>query len=129
MILHASDGCRYEGRRLARLILFSVLIGALWYLLATLFDGSLLPREVIPKLDTPTADAVSMVMGPIGRYEVVFAGIPGILTTHVSLARGLLPEWFSMVHPKYVFPVKLRYSWGACHNSYLDLEEGRTYGL
>lgn len=116
MIPQASEEYRYESRKLARLIVFSITIGTLWYLLVTLLDGFLLPRELIPKLDMPTADAVAMAWGSLGRYVVVFVGIFGILTTYVasfyaavrvifSLARAkLFPEWFSRVHPRYGVP-------------------------
>lgn len=116
MIPQASEEYRYESRKLARLLLFSILLGTTWYLLVTILDGFLLPRGVIPKLDMPTADAVAMAWGSLGRYIVIFVGIFGILTTYVasfyaavrvifSLARArLLPEWFSVVHPKYGVP-------------------------
>ncbi|MEM4489016.1 MAG: APC family permease [Desulfurococcaceae archaeon] len=116
MIPQAAEEYKYESRKLARLITFSITIGTLWYLLVTLLDGFLLPREIIPKLDMPTADAVATAWGPLGRYVVVFVGIFGILTTYVasfyaavrvifSLARAkLLLEWFSRVHPRYGVP-------------------------
>ncbi|MEM2021590.1 MAG: APC family permease [Zestosphaera sp.] len=116
MIPQASEEYRFESKKLARLILFSIAIGTIWYLLVTIMDGFLLPRAMIPKLDMPTADAVALAWGDIGKYIVAFVGIFGIITTYVasffaaarvifSLARGrLLPEWFAKVHPKYGVP-------------------------
>jgi len=88
MIPQASEKYRYESKRLAKLILFSIGIGTVWYPLITLLDGFLLPREIIPKLDMPTANAVAMAWDPLGKYIVIFVGIFGILTTCVAILRS-----------------------------------------
>jgi len=116
MIPQASEEYKLESKKLARLIIFSIVIGTVWYLLVTVMDGFLLPRELIPKLDLPTADAVKLLWGPIGGYIIIFIGIFGIITTYAAsffaaarvvfaTARAkMLPEWFAKVHPKYGTP-------------------------
>jgi len=116
MIPQAAEEYKYESRKLARLIVLSILVGTAWYLLVTLLDGFLLPREMIPLLDMPTADAVAGVWGVAGKYIIAYVGVFGILSTYIgsfyasirvlfALARArLLPEWFARVHPKYGVP-------------------------
>ncbi|MGB9729215.1 MAG: APC family permease [Thermoprotei archaeon] len=116
MIPQASEEFKLESKKLARLIILSIVMGTIWYLLVTIMDGFLLPREMIPNLDLPTADAVKLAWGPVGEYVIVFVGIFGIITTYAasffaaarvlfSLGRAkLLPKWFAEVHPKYRTP-------------------------
>lgn len=118
VIPQAAEECDIPPQKLGRLMMLSILMAAGWYCLIIYCVSTLMTHEQLLASDLCTADAL---MGAwngnvIARYVVVLGGAAGILTSwnaflaagsRVMLAMGesgMLPAWFTKVHPKYNTP-------------------------
>lgn len=118
VIPQATEEADIAPKRVARLMLFSIVLAAAWYCLILLCVSVLMPHEGILSADLCTADALSRAWhgNPMARTIVVFGGMCGILTSwNAFLAAGsrvlyamaqsrMLPAWFGRLHPKYNTP-------------------------
>lgn len=116
MIPQAAEEYRGKSRKLALLIVGSIVIGTIWYLLVAVMIGFEIPHNELILYELPAAEAVGKVWGKLGFFVVLFLGIVGIITTYSAsffsssrvlfgLARGkMFPESFAKLHPKYATP-------------------------
>lgn len=118
VIPQAAEECDIPSKKLGRLMMLSIVMAAGWYCLIIFCVSTLMTHEQILTSQLPTADAL---MGAwnghtIARYIVVLGGAAGILTSwnaflaagsRVLLSMGqsgMLPTWFTKIHPKYNTP-------------------------
>lgn len=118
VIPQAAEECDIPPKKLGGLMMLSILMAAGWYCLIIYCVSTLMTHEQILASGLCTADAL---MGAwngnvIARYIVVLGGAAGILTSwnaflaagsRVMLSMGesgMLPVWFTKVHPKYNTP-------------------------
>jgi amino acid transporter len=105
-------------RAVGKLILISIGIAMAWYMLIQWTVGLNLDATALAKTELATADAMSIVYGsPWGGRILVFGGLLGIVTSWnaffiggsrliFAMSRGgLLPKFFSYLHPKHGSPV------------------------
>ena len=117
MIPQASEEYSRNSRKLAFIILASILMGMIWYVLIASMIGLTLTKGELETINLPAAAAVAKTWGPAGVWIILFLGILGITTTFSAsfysstrvlfgLGRGkLLPEFFQKMHPEYKTPV------------------------
>jgi amino acid transporter len=105
-------------RAVGKLILISIGIAMAWYMLIQWTVGLTLDAATLAETELATADAMSIVYGsPWGGRILVFGGLLGIVTSWnaffiggsrliFAMSRGgLLPKFFSHLHPRYGSPV------------------------
>lgn len=115
MIPQASEEYRAEPKKLGRLILLSITIGSIWYILAHVFAGLVVNRNLYPQYELPIADGLVATWGPVARWILYIIGLFGALTTwsgafysatRVLFAAGrahVMPRFFSLTN-KYGAP-------------------------
>jgi len=115
MIPQASEEYRAEPKKLGPLILLSILIGGVWYILAHIFAGLIINRDLYPQYELPIADGLVATWGSITWWILYIIGLFGALTTWsgafysatrvlFAAARGrLIPEFFARTN-KYGAP-------------------------
>lgn len=104
-------------REIGQALILSVLMAIIWYVMIMITTGMSMPVGVLAASDLAVADGMTAMFGdPIWGTLLVIGGIAGILTSWngfliggsrlvYALARsGMLPEWFSRLHPKYRTP-------------------------
>lgn len=118
VIPQTAEECNIPPKKLGGLMMLSILMAAGWYCLIIYCVSTLMTHEQLLASELCTADAL---MGAwngniIARYIVVIGGIAGILTSwnaflaagsRVLLSMGesgMLPAWFTKIHPKYNTP-------------------------
>ncbi len=118
VIPQTAEECDIPPRKLGRLMILSILMAAGWYCLIIFCVSTLMTHEQILASELCTADALVGAWNGsvIARYIVVLGGTAGILTSwnaflaagsRVMLSMGesgMLPAWFTKVHPKYNTP-------------------------
>jgi len=104
-------------KKIGKLIIFAVLLGAAWYCLIILSVSFLFTQSELKDSSLPAIDAARKAWGPWGAQVLVLGGIAGILTSWngflvggsravYALAKsGMLPSWLAKIHPKYHTPV------------------------
>lgn len=117
VIPQSAEETNLPSRKIGKILVWSVVAAAAWYVLIQLTVGTALSRQVITQSDLPTADAMSAlwtsdVMGNV----LILGGIAGIVTSWNGLligasrllyamgVSGMLPRWFAKTHPKYKTP-------------------------
>ncbi|MEM1561229.1 MAG: APC family permease [Ignisphaera sp.] len=115
MIPQASEEYRAEPRKLGRLVLLSITIGGIWYILAHIFAGLVVNRNLYPQYELPIADGLVATWGPATLWILYIIGLFGALTTwsgafysatRVLFAAGrarVMPEFFARIN-KYGAP-------------------------
>lgn len=115
MIPQASEEYRAEPRKLGHLILLSITIGGAWYILAHVFAGLVINRDLYPRYELPIADGLIATWGPIAWWILYIIGLFAALTTwlgafysatRVVFAAGrarVMPEFFARTN-KYGVP-------------------------
>lgn len=118
VIPQTAEECDIPPHKLGRLMMLSIVMAAGWYCLIIYCVSTLMTHEQIIASPLVTADALVGAWNGnvIARYIVVLGGIAGILTSwnaflaagsRVMLSMGqsgMLPAWFTKVHPKYNTP-------------------------
>lgn len=118
VIPQTAEECDIPPRKLGRLMMISILMAAGWYCLIIYCVSTLMTHEQILAAELCTADALVGAWNgsSLARYVVVIGGMAGILTSwnaflaagsRVMLSMGesgMLPAWFTRIHPKYNTP-------------------------
>lgn len=118
VIPQAAEEVKIDPRKLAHIMLFSIVLCAAWYCLIIWCLSSLVNLDEIKASNMISADALRKAWGgkEIAKYIVVIGGACGILTTWNSFIAagsrvifsmaesGMLPKWFAKLHPKYNTP-------------------------
>ena len=118
VIPQTAEECDIPPRKLGRLMMMSILMAAGWYCLIIYCVSTLMTHEQILAAELCTADALVGAWNgsSLARYVVVIGGMAGILTSwnaflaagsRVMLSMGesgMLPAWFTRIHPKYNTP-------------------------
>ncbi|MCI9598593.1 MAG: amino acid permease [Firmicutes bacterium] len=104
-------------RQVGKMVIFAIILGALWYILMILGVAFGAPAEFADNAAIPVADVASYVFGSkIMGSLVIIAGIGGILTSWNAMYLGgsriifamarakMLPPVFGKLHPKYKSP-------------------------
>lgn len=118
VIPQTAEECDIPPRKLGRLMMMSILMAAGWYCLIIYCVSTLMTHEQILAAELCTADALVGAWNgnALARYIVVIGGMAGILTSwnaflaagsRVMLSMGesgMLPAWFTKIHPKYNTP-------------------------
>ena len=101
---------------IGKLLVFAVVLAALWYALIVFGVALALPAEARAESSLVTADAMRTVWGDVGAQALVLAGLGGILTSWnafvvggsraiYAMARaGQLPKALARLHPRYRTP-------------------------
>ena len=118
VIPQVAEEIRIPFRAVGKVILISIGIAMTWYVLVQWTVGLTLDAAALQQVELATADAMSVVYGnPWGGRILVFGGLLGILTSwnafFIGASRlifamsrgGLLPKFFSYLHPRYGSPV------------------------
>ena len=104
-------------KQIGKLVVVSVGAAALFYMVVMLTVGSALPKEVLVDAELPAASGMAELWGSqtFGNILVV-GGVAGILTSwnsfllgasrllYAMASSGMVPRWFSKVHPRYRTP-------------------------
>lgn len=118
VVPQTAEECDIPPRKLGRLMMMSILMAAGWYCLIIYCVSTLMTHEQILAAELCTADALVGAWNgsSLARYVVVIGGMAGILTSwnaflaagsRVMLSMGesgMLPAWFTRIHPKYNTP-------------------------
>jgi amino acid transporter len=119
VIPQAAEEIALPAREIGLVIVASVALAMVFYVLMILGVGLMFPREALPGLALPTADAAAAGWG--GRWAAVVmiaGGIAGILTSWNAFivgasrvlwslaAHGVVPAWLGELHPRYGTPWK-----------------------
>ena len=117
VIPQASEEMNYPIKQVGWLVLFAILLGALWYIMMIVGVAFSAPREVVLNASIPLADAATYLFGSkVFGSMIIVAGIGGILTSWNAMFIGatrvlfamsrakMLPPVFSKLHPKYNSP-------------------------
>lgn len=118
VIPQTAEECDIPPHKLGWLMMLSIVMAAGWYCLIIYCVSTLMTHEQIVASPLVTADALVGAWNGnvIARYIVVLGGMAGILTSwnaflaagsRVMLSMGesgMLPAWFTKVHPKYNTP-------------------------
>lgn len=118
VIPQSAEEIRIPPRKIASLVVFSVIMAVLFYLVVIFTTSLALPAPQLANLDLATADAVAAMFGSDLMGKIVIAGgLAGIITSWIAfligssrlmwaMARsGMIPQWFAVLHPKYGTPV------------------------
>ncbi|MDR2295710.1 MAG: APC family permease [Clostridiales Family XIII bacterium] len=120
VIPQAAEEMNIELKSIAKILIFSICLAALWYILMILSLGFAAPLEVredaLAGTGSPAADALEYVAGRVFSRILITAALIGILTSWngfivgasrvlFSMARAkMLPPVFGKLHPKYKTP-------------------------
>ncbi len=105
-------------RQIGKVLILSVAMAVTWYIGIVYAVGHIMGMEELGQSVLPTADALATLLGTSwGGTLLVIGGIGGILTSwnaffvggsrilYVMAQKGMLPEFFGRLHPKYKTPV------------------------
>lgn len=114
-------------KKIGRVLTLSVCMTVVWYIGIVYAVGRSLSPEEISRSSLPTADAMAALMNsPWGGTLLIIGGIGGILTSwnaffvggsrvlYVMARKGMLPEAFGRLHPKYHTPANAILLIGVC---------------
>ncbi|MDR2355030.1 MAG: APC family permease [Clostridiales Family XIII bacterium] len=120
VIPQAAEEMNIELKSIAKILIFSICLAALWYILMILSLGFAAPLDVreaaMAAGGIPAADALEYVAGRVFSRILITAALIGILTSWngfivgasrvlFSMARAkMLPPVFGKLHPKYKTP-------------------------
>lgn len=104
-------------KQIGKVLILSVCMAVVWYIGIVYAVGHSLSLKEISRSVLPTADAMAALLGtPWGGTLLIIGGIGGILTSwnaffiggsrvlYVMAQKGMLPEAFGKLHPKYNTP-------------------------
>jgi len=111
-----SEEMKRPGRNLPLAIVGSVVIATILYALILLVLTGIFPREGISQREAPLVEAAGYIAGPVGTIAMLVAALLATLSSanaaimassriNYGMARdGVLPHWFSHIHPKHNTP-------------------------
>ncbi|MDZ5076333.1 APC family permease [Nesterenkonia sp. HG001] len=118
VIPQSAEEVRLPPQKIGRLVVFSVLAAAAFYVLIVLTTSVALPADEMGDFDLATADAMTVLMGAQFWGNIVVAGgLAGLLTSWnaflIGASRliwamansGMLPAWFATLHARNGTPV------------------------
>jgi len=126
VIPQAAEEIALPAREIGIVIVASVVLAMLFYVTMILGVGLMFPREALPGLALPTADAAGAAWG--GRWAatiMILGGIAGVLTSWNAFivgasrvlwslaSHGVAPAWLADLHPRYGTPWKAVIAVGA----------------
>jgi len=102
---------------IGRILVASIVTSVIFYLLIVYGVTTGLPKQLLTTTQLATADAMTHLFGSqwFGAL-LVFGGVAGIVTSwnafiiggsrilYAMSIRGMIPKWFSYIHPKYKTP-------------------------
>lgn len=108
-----------EPKRLAHIILSSIILSTVFYIIVIYSASSLMSEQSIINSNLFTADALVVGMNgwALARYIAIFGGLCGIMSSwNAFITAGsrvlysmanhkMLPKWFGKIHPKYNTPI------------------------
>jgi len=117
VIPQTSEELKMSPNKIGKLIVISVAIATVWYIMTALTTASSMPLDQLLNSDLATADAMGALFNSQLMANVLIAGgIAGIITSWIAMLigasrlmyalgkSGMLPSWFSKIHPKYKTP-------------------------
>lgn len=117
IIPQASEEMDFPQKSIGKILIFSVILAALWYILIILAVSLTMNGIDMKNSSLIVADAMSKVFGGTWAGKIlVLAGIMGIISSWVGFYVGvsrliyamasakMLPGWFAKLHPKYNTP-------------------------
>lgn len=117
VVPQAAEEIDLPPRRIAILLITSIVLAILWYLLIELAVAMLLTESTRASVELATVSATEAAFGRTGAVLLLVGGVAGILTSWngflvggsraiFALARsGMLPGWFGRLHPETRTPV------------------------
>lgn len=118
VIPQSAEEVKLPPRKVAGLVVISVVMAAAFYIAIVLTTSLALPASELLTLDLATADAMAALLGhQFWGNLVVAGGIAGLITSWnaflIGASRliwamansGMLPRWFAVLHPKNGTPV------------------------
>lgn len=117
VIPQVAEEANIPARDIGKILIFSVGCAIVFYLAIALGVAMALDKEALSVTTLATADAMATVFGSqIFAKVLIFGGICGIVTSwnafiiggsriiYAMAVSGMLPKWFSHLHPKYKTP-------------------------
>lgn len=117
VIPQVAEEANIPARDIGKILIFSVGCAIVFYLAIALGVAMALDTEALSVTTLATADAMAAVFGSqIFAKVLIFGGICGIVTSwnafiiggsriiYAMAISGMLPKWFSYLHPKYKTP-------------------------
>jgi amino acid transporter/nucleotide-binding universal stress UspA family protein len=111
-----SEEMKRPGRNLPLAIVGSVVIATILYALILIVLTGIFPYAGIAQREAPLVEAAGRIAGPVGTTLMLAAGILATLSSanaaimassriNYGMGRdGVLPDWFSYIHPKHNTP-------------------------
>ena len=122
VIPQAAEEIKLPPRKLAAMLVSSVLCGALWYVVLMLSVSALLDQNTIVQSSAASsliaADANGVAWGEAGSKLLILGGIAGIVTSwngfmvggsralYAMAESNMLPRSLAVIHPKFKTPYK-----------------------
>ena len=117
VIPQSAEEINLPSRLIGKLLVVSVMLAAAWYVLIMVTVGSSMPAAELAESDLAAADGMAALWNSQAMGNILaLGGVAGILTSWnafligasrlvFAMARsGMLPAWFSKVHPQYRTP-------------------------
>lgn len=117
VIPQTAEELRMSPRKIGKLIVVSVAIATAWYIMTALTTASSMPLDQLLDSELATADAMGALFGGQLMANVLIAGgVAGIITSWIAMLigasrlmyamgkAGMLPRWFSKIHPRHQTP-------------------------
>lgn len=117
VIPQTAEELKMSPKKIGKLIVISVAIATGWYIMTALTTASSMPLDQLLDADLATADAMGALFDSQIMANVLIAGgVAGIITSWIAMLigasrlmyalgkSGMLPAWFSKIHPKYKTP-------------------------
>lgn len=118
----AAEEINIKPRQIGKLVVFAVLMAAVWYVIIIFTTSISMPHTDIKALNANgglvTADALTAMLGhPVWGKIVIAGGLAGIITSWNAFLMGasrlmwamaqsgMIPAWFGKIHPTYRTPV------------------------
>jgi basic amino acid/polyamine antiporter, APA family len=122
VIPQAAEEINLSPRKLATMLVASVLCGALWYIVLMLSVSALLDQQAIASSSAASsltaADANGVAWGAAGSKLLILGGIAGIITSwngfmvggsralYAMAESNMLPRSLAVIHPKFKTPYR-----------------------
>ena len=122
VIPQAAEEINLSPRKLANMLVASVICGALWYIVLVLSVSALLDHQAVAASSAASsltaADATGVAWGVAGSKFLILGGIAGIITSwngfmiggsralYAMAESNMLPRSLAVIHPKYKTPYR-----------------------
>lgn len=117
VIPQAAEEIELPPKKIAQLLILSIVMAIGWYLLIELSVGMLLNQDARQASELATVDATQAAWGRTGALILLLGGVAGILTSwngfllggsralFAMASSGMVPSFLAKVHPTYKTPV------------------------